>query len=50
MRLPRMPRSMMTANSMPSGVAITMNTSSQSMLCRTAGQKSGVTDESNACL
>ena len=40
-RLPRMPRSIRTAKSMPSGVAMTTKTASQMRLCRTAGQNSG---------
>ena len=40
-RVPLMPRSMSTANSMPSGVAKNTKTGSQIMLCPTAGQKSG---------
>lgn len=41
MRLPLMPRSMTTANNIPSGVAITTKTASQMRLCWTAGQNSG---------
>ena len=41
MRLPRMPRSMITAKSMPTGAARKVKTSSQMTLCSTAGQNGG---------
>ena len=40
-RLPRIWRSSRTANSRPSGVATTARNTSQTMLCRTAGQNAG---------